>query len=72
MHEDSIQPGKRVLIVDDLLATGGTVDACRKLVEKVGAKVVGFSFVMELSTECNGREFLESQSDANIFSIFEY
>ena len=72
MHEDSIQPGKRVLVVDDLLAMGGTADACRKLVEKVGAKVVGYGFVMELSTECKGREFLESQSDAKVFSIFEY
>lgn len=72
MHVDAIQPGARVLIVDDLLATGGTVDACRQLVEKVGAKVVGYSFVLELSSECSGREFLQSKSDADVFSVIEY
>ena len=72
MHVDAIQPGARVLIVDDLLATGGTVDACRQLVEKVGAKVVGYSFVLELSSECKGREFLQSKSDADVFSVIEY
>ena len=44
----SIPDGARVLIVDDLIATGGTANAARKLVEKCGGKVVGFSFVMEL------------------------
>lgn len=72
MHEDAIPAGARVLIIDDLLATGGTVSACCKLVEQVGAKVVGYGFVMELSTECNGREVLEADGDVKVFSVFEY
>lgn len=72
MHVDALKPGSRVLVIDDLLATGGTVDACRKLVEKVGGKVIGFGFVLELSSECKGREFLKSQCDAEVFSVIEY
>lgn len=72
MHEDAIQAGQRVLIIDDLLATGGTVNACRKLVEQTGAKVVGYGFVMELSSECKGRQVLEAQGDVKVFSVFEY
>jgi len=48
MHTDGISKGDRVLIVDDLLATGGTADATRVLVEKLGGEVVGFAFVAEL------------------------
>jgi adenine phosphoribosyltransferase len=48
IHIDGIAPGQRVLIVDDLLATGGTVDACCRLVEKAGAEVAGSAFVIEL------------------------
>ncbi len=48
MHSDSISKGERVLIVDDLLATGGTSKAAGNLVEKLGGKVVGFAFVTEL------------------------
>jgi adenine phosphoribosyltransferase len=48
IHIDGIAPGQRVLIVDDLLATGGTVEACCRLVEKAGARVVGSAFVIEL------------------------
>jgi len=48
MHEDAIKKGDRVLIVDDVLATGGTADAVRKLVEKAGGKVAGLSFFIEL------------------------
>ena len=44
MHSDSIQPGQNVLIVDDLLATGGTVDAAVSLIEKMGGNVVGIAF----------------------------
>ena len=57
IHKDSIAQGERVLIVDDLLATGGTVDACRQLVEKMGASVVGAAFVVEL-VDLKGRERL--------------
>jgi adenine phosphoribosyltransferase len=48
MHTDGLAAGQRVLLVDDLLATGGTIEACCRLVEKTGAKVVGCAFVIEL------------------------
>ncbi|HEY8448730.1 MAG TPA: adenine phosphoribosyltransferase [Thermomicrobiales bacterium] len=58
MHSDAVQPGERVLIVDDLLATGGTVGAAIKLVERLGAEVVGVSVLAELSF-LKGRERLK-------------
>src|SRR5712691_3939389 len=57
IHRDAIQPGQRVLIVDDVLATGGTAGAVAKLVEKLGGSVVGLSFVIELDF-LNGRDKL--------------
>lgn len=48
MHSDAIKPGQRVLITDDLLATGGTIEATIKLVEKLGGIVVGIAFLIEL------------------------
>lgn len=58
MHTDAIKPGTRVAIVDDLLATGGTIAAVAKLVEKLGGEVVGMSFTIEL-TGLNGRDKLK-------------
>ncbi|MCM3388053.1 adenine phosphoribosyltransferase [Ureibacillus chungkukjangi] len=55
MHMDAIKPGQKVLIVDDLLATGGTVDATIQLIEKLGGEVAGCAFIIELN-ELNGRE----------------
>ena len=55
MHKDSIKPGQRVLIVDDLIATGGTTEAMIKLVEELGGKVVGVVVLMELAG-LKGRE----------------
>ena len=49
IHEDAIQPGQRVLIVDDLLATGGTMAATVRLVERLGGKIVGAAFLIELA-----------------------
>lgn len=57
IHSDAISKGDRVLVVDDLLATGGTARAARMLVEKLGGKVLGFAFVAELSY-LKGREKL--------------
>ncbi len=57
IHSDAIKKGERVLIVDDLLATGGTSQAARTLVEELGGKVVGFAFVVELAY-LKGREKL--------------
>jgi adenine phosphoribosyltransferase len=57
MHEDAIEPGERVLIVDDLLATGGTARATADLVSSVGGEVIGFGFIVELMF-LDGRERL--------------
>ncbi|MCI5725050.1 adenine phosphoribosyltransferase [Fusobacterium sp.] len=59
LHKDAIKPGQRVLIVDDLLATGGTVEAAVKLVEKLGGVVAGLAFLIELN-ELKGREKLKN------------
>jgi adenine phosphoribosyltransferase len=59
MHEDSITPGQRVVIVDDLLATGGTAMAAAQLIEKLGGTVAGFVFLVELAF-LGGREKLGS------------
>lgn len=67
MHIDAVKPGDRVLLVDDLLATGGTMDACVQLARKGGAEVVGCAFVIEL-TFLNGRERLNADS----FSLIQY
>ncbi len=55
MHKDSIQPGQKVLVVDDLIATGGTTEAMIKLIESLGGEVVGVVVLMELAG-LNGRE----------------
>ena len=49
MHKDSIKPGQKVVIIDDLIATGGTIEAITKLVEQLGGKVVKIVFLMELA-----------------------
>ncbi|HEY7938298.1 MAG TPA: adenine phosphoribosyltransferase, partial [Acidimicrobiales bacterium] len=48
VHRDAVRPGERVLIIDDVLATGGTAAATARLVEKLGGEVIGFGFVIEL------------------------
>lgn len=58
MHKDSIKPGQRVLIVDDLLATGGTVEATVKLIEALGGVVAGLAFLIELE-DLKGRDKLK-------------
>ena len=55
MHKDAVKPGDRVVIMDDLLATGGTVEATIELVKEAGAEVVGLGFMIEL-VDLNGRE----------------
>ena len=59
IHDDAIQPGETVLIVDDLLATGGTAEASIKLLDRLGAKIVGCAFVIDLP-DLGGRKLLES------------
>ena len=58
VHDDALQPGEKVLIVDDLLATGGTAEAGIKLVERMGAEVIGCAFVIDLP-DIGGRAKLE-------------
>ena len=58
MHKDSIKPGQRCLIVDDLLATGGTAKATATMIEQLGGIVAGFAFIIELDG-LNGRDKLE-------------
>ena len=68
MHSDSISSGQRVVIIDDLLATGGTAEAAAKLVEQIGGVVVGFGFLVELDF-MNGRKKLENH---DIVSLVHY
>ncbi|KGM49394.1 adenine phosphoribosyltransferase [Pseudooceanicola atlanticus] len=58
LHDDAIQPGERVLVVDDLLATGGTAEAGIKLIERLGGEIAGCAFVIDLP-ELGGRDRLE-------------
>ena len=68
IHTDAVKKGERILIVDDLIATGGTALAAAKLVEVLKGKVVGFAFVVEL-VGLNGREALEGY---DVYSIVKY
>ncbi len=68
MHKDAIQKGQRVLIVDDLLATGGTAQATANLAESLGAEIAGLGFVVELDF-LNGREKLKKY---NVMSLLHY
>lgn len=68
IHTDAFGAGDTVLLVDDLLATGGTMNACTKLVEECGAEVVGCAFAVELSF-LNGREKLAPH---DVFSLLTY
>ena len=68
MHKDAVASGERVLLVDDLLATGGTAAATRRLLEQLGAKVVGIAFLIEL-TALGGRAKLEG---ADVRSFITY
>ena len=65
MHKDSIKPGQKVVIVDDLIATGGTIEAAAKLVEQLGGEVVKIIFLMELAG-LEGRKKLEKYDVASV------
>jgi len=68
IHKDAISKGDNVLVFDDVIATGGTARATCKLVEKLGGKVVGVCFLIEL-TDLKGKEKL---AEYDVFSIIEY
>lgn len=68
MHTDAIKPGQKVVIVDDLLATGGTVEAIIKMVKQLGGEVVGCCFIIELD-DLHGRELFK---DYPVLSLTHY
>jgi len=71
LHDDSLQPGEKVLLVDDLLATGGTAEAGIKLIEKLGAEVIGCSFIIDLPA-LGGRKKIETLGmDVKVLCEFE-
>ena len=71
VHEDAMQPGEKVLLVDDLLATGGTAEAGIRLIERLGAEVVGCAFVVDLP-DLGGRKKLEAMGmDVHALCAFE-
>ena len=65
MHKDAILPGQKVVLIDDLIATGGTIEAAAKLVESLGGQVVKIIFLMELAG-LKGRERLENYDVASV------
>ena len=65
MHKDAIVPGQKVVLIDDLIATGGTIEAAAKLVESLGGQVVKIIFLMELAG-LRGRERLENYDVASV------
>ncbi|HYA99953.1 MAG TPA: adenine phosphoribosyltransferase [Ktedonobacteraceae bacterium] len=68
IHTDSIRPGQRVLIVDDLLATGGTVSAAMELIENLGGHIAGIAFLVELAF-LRGRDRLKGH---DVFALIKY
>ncbi len=68
MHKDAIKPGQKVVIIDDLIATGGTTEAIVKLIEREGGEIVGMGFVMELA----GLKGMEKFSKYNPFTLITY
>ncbi len=71
IHDDAIEAGERILVVDDLLATGGTAEAGIKLIERLGGDIVGCSFIVDLP-ELGGREKLQSMNmDVQVLCEFD-
>ena len=68
IHQDAIEPGQRVVLVDDLLATGGTMEATTRLVQQLGGTIAGLGFAVELDF-LNGRDRLQ---EYDVFSLLHY
>ena len=69
MHADAVKPGQKILVIDDLIATGGSAKACAQLIEKLGGEVAKFLFVIEL-IDLKGRETLNGY-DVETLTVFE-
>ena len=67
MHKDAIKPGQKVVLVDDLIATGGTIEACAKMIEMLGGEVVKIIFLMELAG-LKGRDKLQKYDVASVIT----
>ena len=67
MHKDAIKPGQKVVLVDDLIATGGTIEACAKMIEMLGGEVVKIIFLMELAG-LKGRDKLQKYDLASVIT----
>ncbi|MBQ8188656.1 MAG: adenine phosphoribosyltransferase [Lachnospiraceae bacterium] len=67
MHKDAIKPGQKVVLVDDLIATGGTIEACAKMIEMLGGEVVKIVFLMELAG-LKGRDKLQQYDVASVIT----
>ena len=71
IHDDAVQPGEKILLVDDLLATGGTAEAGLKLIERLGGEVIGCAFIIDLP-DLGGRKKLEAMGmDVHALCAFE-
>lgn len=70
VHDDAIQPGEKILLVDDLLATGGTAEAGIKLIERMGGEIISSAFIIDLP-ELGGRKKLESMG-MDVFALCEF
>ena len=70
IHEDALKPGDRVVVIDDLLATGGTAIACCNLIKRIGAEVVASAFIIELNP-LKGRENIE-KTGVKVISMLDY
>lgn len=71
MHSDAVEKGKKVVIIDDLLATGGTATAACNLVKKAGGEVIAAAFIIEL-TPLNGAEIIKSKAGVDVVSMLKY
>lgn len=70
IHKDALTPDDRVIIIDDLVATGGTTVATAQLVEQTGAEVVGFAYILELAY-LNPREVIAQEYDQEVFTLIQ-
>ncbi|WP_051532306.1 adenine phosphoribosyltransferase [Brackiella oedipodis] len=70
MHVDAVRPGQRVLLIDDLIATGGTMSAANRLLQRLGANVVEAACIIDL-VDLGGSKLLRDQ-DVNVFSVCQY